>query len=99
MTDSTRRIVEQVLAVPSGKVSCYRDIGFRAGLPNGARQVSRVLHSLSHKHDLPWHRIVRHDGKIALREGEGRELQISLLRDEGVEVSDSAQVDMRRYGV
>jgi methylated-DNA-protein-cysteine methyltransferase-like protein len=98
VTDSTRRIIEQILAVPFGKVSCYRDIALRAGFANGARQVARVLHSLSQKHDLPWHRIVRHDGRIALGQGQGRELQISLLRNEGVQVSDSAQVDMRRYG-
>ena len=96
---STRRIMEQILSVPRGKVSCYRDIALKAGLPNGARQVVRVLHSLSEKFNLPWHRIIRHDGSIALREGEGRELQISLLRAEGVEVSPAGKVDMRRFGV
>ena len=98
MTDSTRRIVEQILAVPFGKVSCYRDIGVRAGLPNGARQVARVLHSLSKKFDLPWHRVIRCDGSIALKEGEGKELQMSLLRNEGVQVSSAGRVDMEKFG-
>ena len=99
MTDSTCRIIEQILTIPKGKVSCYRDVAFKAGLPNGARQTVRVLHSLSQKHDLPWHRIIRADGRIGLKEGEGRELQISLLRDEGVEVSPAGRVDMERFGV
>ena len=99
MTDITRRIVEQILAVPKGKVSCYRDIALRAGLPNGARQTVRVLHSLSEQHKLPWHRIIRADGSIALEEGDGRELQIRLLRAEGVKVSPTGRVDMRRFGV
>jgi len=99
MTDTTRRIIEHILAVPKGKVSCYRDIALKAGLPNGARYTVRVLHSLSEKYDLPWHRIIRSNGSIALREGEGRELQITLLRSEGVKVSPAGQVDMERFGV
>ncbi|MDR0487326.1 MAG: MGMT family protein [Treponema sp.] len=98
MTDSTSRIIEQILAVPRGRVSCYRDIALKAGLPNGARQTVRVLHSLSEKHDLPWHRIIRSNGSIALEAGEGRELQITLLRAEGVEVSSCGRVDMERFG-
>jgi len=99
MTDTTRRIIEQILAVPRGKVSCYRDIALKAGLPNGARYTVRVLHSLSEKYDLPWHRIIRSNGSIALREGEGKELQIKLLRSEGVKVSPAGRVDMERFGV
>ena len=99
MTDTTRRIVEQILAVPKGRVSCYRDIALKAGLPNGARSTVRALHSLSEKYALPWHRIIRANGSIALREGEGRELQIKLLRSEGVKVSPTGRVDMERFGV
>jgi len=98
MTDSTRQIIEEILAVPKGRVSCYRDIALRAGLTNGARQVARALHSLSQKYDLPWHRIVRHDGSIALAEGEGKELQAALLHAEGVEFCGGGRVDMRRFG-
>ena len=79
-------------------VSSYRDVALAAGLPNGARQTVRVLHSLSEKFELPWHRVIRADGTIALREGEGKELQIELLRSEGVELSPGGRVDMKRYG-
>jgi methylated-DNA-protein-cysteine methyltransferase-like protein len=99
VTDITGRIMEQILAVPKGKVSSYRDIALKAGLPNGARQTVRVLHSMSEKHILPWHRIICSNGSIALGEGEGRELQISLLRAEGVKVSPDGKVDMNKYGV
>jgi len=91
--------VEQILAVPKGRVCSYGGIALKAGLPNGARQVVRVLHSLSEKSGLPWHRIIRRDGSIALGEGEGRELQMALLRTEGVEVSSGGKVDMTRFGV
>jgi methylated-DNA-protein-cysteine methyltransferase-like protein len=66
---------------------------------NGARQVARVLHSLSEKENLPWHRVVRADGSIALESGAGLELQTALLRAEGVEVSRDGRVDMEKFGV
>jgi methylated-DNA-protein-cysteine methyltransferase-like protein len=98
MTENTIRIIQAVKAIPKGKVSSYRDVALAAGLPNGARQTVRVLHSLSEKFDLPWHRVIRSSGEIALASGEGRELQISLLQAEGVEVSDDGRVDMERFG-
>ena len=96
MTDSTQRIIEQILAVPKGKVSSYRNIALKAGIPNGARQTVRVLHSMSEKYKLPWHRIIRSDGSIAL-EGEGRAIQIKLLCKEGVEVSASGRIDKKFF--
>jgi len=87
LTENTRKIIEQILAVPRGKVCSYRDIAAKAGIANGARQTVRVLHSMSEKYALPWHRIIRSDGRIGLT-GEGKSLQIALLRAEGVKVSD-----------
>jgi methylated-DNA-protein-cysteine methyltransferase-like protein len=97
MTEYTCKIIEIIQAIPKGKVTCYRDIAAKAGLPNGARQVVRVLHSLSEKHNLPWYRILRADGSIAL-EGEGAKLQAELLRKEGIEVSKEYRVDFHKYG-
>jgi len=99
VTETTLYIVKAIKAIPKGKVSSYRDVALAAGLRNGARQTVRVLHTLTKKFDLPWHRVIRSNGTIALREGEGRELQIALLRSEGVEVSVAGKVDMKRYGV
>ncbi|MDR2479468.1 MAG: MGMT family protein [Treponema sp.] len=98
MTEITSRIIKAIRAVPRGAVSCYRDLALAAGLPNGARQVVRVLHSMSEKYKLPWHRIIRADGFIALESGQGRELQTELLRAEGVEVSETGWIDLARYG-
>ena len=99
MTKETGDIIKAILAVPGGKVSCYRDIALTAGLPNGARQVARILHSMSGKHGLPWHRIIRADGFIALESGQGREVQMGLLRAEGVKVSERGWVDFRKFGI
>ena len=98
MIETTRRIIEQIRSVPKGKVSSYSGIALKAGFPNGALQTVRALHSMSKKHNLPWHRIIRADGQIAL-EGESRALQISLLKAEGIEVSPQGRVDMQKFGV
>jgi methylated-DNA-protein-cysteine methyltransferase-like protein len=85
MTEDTERIIAAIKAIPRGRVSCYRDVALSAGLSgNGARQVARVLHSMSEKYGLPWWRVIRADGTIALRAGEGAEQQAELLRQEGV---------------
>jgi methylated-DNA-protein-cysteine methyltransferase-like protein len=52
---------------------------------------------MSGKEKLPWQRIVRADGSIALPKGGGRELQIALLRAEGVKVSAAGRVDMEKF--
>jgi methylated-DNA-protein-cysteine methyltransferase-like protein len=97
MTETTLRIVDCIRSVPSGKVASYRDVALAAGLPKGARQVAWTLHSLTDACDLPWQRIIRSDGSIALESGNGKEVQISLLRGEGVEVSSAGKVEMARY--
>ncbi len=68
-----------------------------AGKPNGARQISRLLHSMSRKHDLPWHRIINSKGKISLRPSQGYELQKALLESEGVKFSKSDIIDLKVY--
>ncbi|MCL2721357.1 MAG: MGMT family protein [Treponema sp.] len=97
MTENTRKLIEQILAIPTGRVSSYRDIALKAGIPNGARQTVRTLHSMSEKYNLPWHRVIRSNGTIAL-DGNGRELQLTLLRSEGVEVYADGVVDMEKFG-
>jgi methylated-DNA-protein-cysteine methyltransferase-like protein len=97
--DSTLRILAAIRSVPPGRVSSYQDIASAAGLPNGARQVARILHSLGEAENLPWHRIIKADGHIALAAGNGRELQTSLLRSEGVTVNKNGMVDMEQYGM
>jgi methylated-DNA-protein-cysteine methyltransferase-like protein len=97
MTETTLRIINAIRAVPPGSVSSYRDVALAAGLPRGARQTARVLHSLSRSQNLPWHRIVRVDGTIALPPGGGRELQIALLRSEGVEVPETGPIAPRWF--
>ena len=84
--------------VPKGRVTSYGALARAAGLRNGARQVVRILHACAEKDGLPWHRVVKKDGSIALREGEGAEVQRCLLEAEGVMVSPDGHIDLDRFG-
>jgi methylated-DNA-protein-cysteine methyltransferase-like protein len=82
--EPSHRIVELIRAIPRGRVATYGQIAAMAGIPNGARQVARLLHSSSGRHRLPWHRVINASGGISLPAGAGGELQRALLEKEGV---------------
>ena len=93
----TKKAVKIIKSIPSGKVSTYGRIAALAGKPGGARQVSRLLHSMSAKHELPWHRVINAQGKISLKPSNAFELQRALLESEGVEFSLKGTVDLDIY--
>jgi methylated-DNA-protein-cysteine methyltransferase-like protein len=100
-TESTMMIVECIRAVPPGSVASYGGIAEMSGTPAGAagaRQVARILHSMSRNYDLPWWRIVKKDGSIALGDAEGQDLQRQLLESEGIEFGERGRIDMARFG-
>ncbi len=84
MTEFTEKVINIIKTIPKGKVMTYGQIAAVAGNPWGARQVARILHSMSNTNDLPWYRVVNAKGGISLK-GEGELLQESLLTDEGVQ--------------
>ena len=80
------RILAAIRAVPPGSVAGYGHIAQRAGLQGRARLVARIL-GQNDDPALPWHRIVRSDGRIAFPIGSpGFEEQARRLRAEGVEL-------------
>jgi methylated-DNA-protein-cysteine methyltransferase related protein len=93
----TARAVRVIRAIPRGKVATYGLVAALAGSPLGARQVVRVLHSLSRKEQLPWHRVINSRGSLSLPRGAGFEKQRALLRSEGVPVTARGRVDFKRY--
>lgn len=91
-------ILAAIRAVPRGQVAGYGVIARRAGLPGRARLVARVL-SGNDDHALPWHRILRADGRIAFPpDSPGFAEQSQRLRAEGVEVRNG-RVRMPREDV
>ncbi|MGA9341556.1 MAG: MGMT family protein [Rhodanobacteraceae bacterium] len=87
-----------IAAIPSGCVTSYGEIAARAGLPGRARLVGKILRDCSSGPALPWHRVIRADGRSAFALGSRsyRE-QVRRLTAEGVRC-DAGRVDLARYG-
>lgn len=86
-------IMDAIRSIPRGRTAAYGQVAALAGLPRGARQVARVLHSLSAKQGLPWHRVINSNGSISLPMQGSGSLQARLLRAEGVAVDVRGRVD------
>lgn len=97
MQPFTERVIAVIKAIPAGYVMTYGQIAEEAGSRRGARQVVRILHSMSEKHDLPWHRVVNARGEIALGEGEAGYSQKLSLESEGVVFGLGGRIDLNKY--
>ncbi len=92
------RVLAIVRQVPSGRVVSYGQVALWAGTPRAARQVGAVLFGLRDEDgDVPWQRVVNARGGISTFKVGAGELQIALLRSEGVEVG-STGVDLGCWG-
>ncbi|MCM3567286.1 MGMT family protein [Neobacillus mesonae] len=97
MTPFTEKVIEMIKHIPPGKVMTYGQIAGLAGSRLAARQVVRILHSMSRSHRLPWHRVVNAKGVIAIQDDESRSEQWMSLEAEGVEVGLHGVIDLEKY--
>lgn len=93
-TAETIKIIKQI---PAGYVMTYGQVAEYAGSKRGARQVARILHSMSKKYELPWHRVVNRSGEIVIQAEAGAITQRYMLEDEGIEVDANGRVDLKKY--
>ena len=71
----------------------YGQIAALCGHPRAARQIGGIAHW--GPHELPWHRVVNKQGRLALGYSYGsREGQAVRLCEEGVVVSDDHHVNI-----
>ncbi|WP_261305529.1 MGMT family protein [Paenibacillus andongensis] len=97
MTHFTERVIHIIRCIPEGKVMTYGQIARHAGSPRAARQVVRILHAMSKKHRLPWHRVINAKGEIAIMDDEGSHMQSFLLQAEGVIITDQRYISLEHY--
>ena len=87
--------VELILRnIPQGKVTSYGTIAALAGSPRAARQVVQILHRTE---NIPWHRVINSQGKIAIKEYNGFQEQKMLLSMEGVESDSNGKIALNKY--
>ena len=89
---AVERILAAIRAIPTGETAAYGIVAQRAGLPGRARMVARLL-SQNDDPFLPWHRVLRSDGRSAFPpDSPHRHEQLKRLRREGVHIDNHGRV-------
>ncbi|WP_156292091.1 MGMT family protein [Oceanobacillus salinisoli] len=97
MTPFTEKVISIIRDIPEGRVMTYGQIASLAGNHRAARQVARILHSMSKKQRLPWYRVVNANGQIVIKDDTAYNEQILNLQIEGVKVDHNGTVDLEKY--
>ena len=83
-----------VASIPSGRVLTYGQIAYLVGRPQCSRMVGQAMHNASEERNLPCHRVVNSQGRLAPFWPEQRE----LLEKEGVAFRKNGCVDLKACG-
>ena len=89
------RVYDIVRSVPAGQVISYGQTAFLAGNSRMARQVGWAMHACPE--DVPWHRVVRKDGRLPGLSPESAFRQRRLLEAEGVTFDEKGRVNRRHF--
>ena len=92
---SFEKIYKIVEKIPKGKILTYKEVSILADV-NNPRIVGYALHSNKNPKEIPCHRVIKANGKIAngYTFG-GKNIQIEMLKKEGVSFIDSETVDLK----
>lgn len=97
------KVYALVRQIPPGVVTSYGRVAKMLDSPGAARQVGFAMSALKGRRDpayqdIPWQRVLGHDGKIVIKGSDhGRFRQAELLQEEGVEVGPDFKVDIEVY--
>ena len=94
-----QRVWQVVAAIPRGRLATYGQIAELIGAYGCARQVGWALRRLPLPSDVPWHRVVNAQGRIAMspsREGSDW-IQRELLLAEGIPVDAAGRLPLRQF--
>lgn len=95
------RVYDVVRSVPHGKVVSYGAVAAILGQPRAARGVGRALSALPDDTDVPWWRVVNHNGEISARGAMNEAIvvvQRKLLEREGVGFDRRGRIDWQTHG-
>lgn len=93
MKPFTKNVIQLIQSIPFGYVATYGQIAKAAGNSRAARQVSWILHSMSEKYELPWHRVINAKGEISHTSSEQR----AMLEMENIQFTLHGKVDLKNY--
>ncbi len=78
----SEKVKNVVRKIPQGKTMSYKEVATKAGTPNGARAVARIM-SANYDPTVPCHRVIRTDGGLAGYNRGGVDAKRALLHNEG----------------
>ena len=91
------KIYKVVMNIPKGKVATYGQVALLAGNPRWSRVVGYALHANPDPSLIPCHRVVDRFGSVSKAFAFGGEnMQITLLKNGGVELKDG-RVDLSKF--
>lgn len=86
-----KKVLNQAMRIPRGRVSTYGRVAKRTGIPKGARAVGRVLAGNPYPLVIPCHRVIQADGRLC-GFGGGLKMKRDLLSIEGVTFDSQGRV-------
>lgn len=94
--ESYEKVYKIVTKIPKGKVTTYGAIGEK--LLMSPRVVGQALHNNPYEGDVPCHRVVNRNGRVAPNFAfGGNGIQKQLLEQEGVVFLDDMHVDLKSF--
>ena len=90
------KVYQLLQTVPRGKVTTYGEIGRILGM--SPRIVGTTLHLNPDQDNIPCHRVVNRDGRVAPGFAFGGPgIQRKLLEAEGIQFIDEKKVDLEKF--
>ncbi len=94
------KIYDIVRKIPKGRVATYGQVAMLAGNPRWARVVGYALHVNPAFGEIPCHRVVNREGRVAPGFAFGGEgVQRKMLEDEGIVFDGDGRIDLKKYGM
>lgn len=92
------KVYQVVRQIPKGAVATYGQIALLCGSPRASRAVGYALHFNPDPEHIPCYRVVNRFGRCAPSFAfGGPDVQASLLRADGIDVSPDGYVDLPKY--
>ena len=97
-TSFSKKVYELVKKIPKGKVLTYEEIAAKLGKPRAARAVGNALHQNPDSQNIPCHRVVDRNGRLAANYAfGGGEEQRKRLLSEGIKFKDKNHIIIDQF--
>ncbi|MCA9329372.1 MGMT family protein [Candidatus Saccharibacteria bacterium] len=94
-SEFVNRVYGFVANIPRGRIVTYGQVAAACGASWAAWEVGQIAHS--GPKDLPWHRVVNKQGRLATGYPGGMTAHRQALESEGIKISDDFRLDVGMY--